>query len=69
MRIAAGAHAFREEARVALLDPAGAARAMAAGRAAHRLQKTPRSAALLALALVAAGDREGALEVMMNGLG
>ena len=66
MRLATRAHALREEARQALLDPARAAEALAVARAAHHLQRTDRSSALLALALVAADEREGALAVMAS---
>jgi len=54
MRLAARAHALREEACAALLDPSRAAQALNAAQAAHRLHQTPRSSALLALAIVAA---------------
>ena len=66
MRLAARAHALREEARRALLDVAAerVPEALAAAREAHRLQRTPRSTALLGVALVAAGEREEALELL-----
>lgn len=67
MRLAARAHALRESARQALLDPARAAEALALARAAHRLQRTARSTALLAVALVAGDDRKAALAVMASG--
>ena len=67
MRLAARAHALRESARQALLDPARASEALTVARAAHRLQRTPRSAALLAIALVAANERDGALEALAPG--
>lgn len=66
MRLAARAHALREAARQALLDPGRASEALTAARAAHRLQRTARSTALLALALVAADDREGALTAIAS---
>ena len=66
MRLAVRAHALREAARQALLDPARTTEALALAREAHRLQKSARSRALLALALVAADDREGALEVLAS---
>ena len=66
MRLAARAHALREAARQALLDPGRTTEALAMAREAHRLQKTARSRALLALALVAADEREGALEVLAS---
>lgn len=66
MRLAARAHALREAARLALLDPGRASGALTAAREAHRLQKTPRSIALLALTLVAADEREEALEVIAS---
>ena len=64
MRLAARAHALREAARQALLDPGRTTEALAMAREAHRLQRTARSTALLALALVAADEREGVLEVL-----
>ena len=67
MRFAARAYALRESARQALLDPSRAAEALALAREAHRIQRTDRSTALLALALVAANEREGALAVLAAG--
>ena len=66
MRLAARAHALREEARRALLDVAAerVPEALEAAREAHRLQRTRRSTALLGVALVAAGEREEALELL-----
>jgi hypothetical protein len=66
MRLAARAHALRETARQALLDPERASEALAVAREAHRLQRTARSIALLALTLVAADEREEALEVIAS---
>ena len=66
MRLAVRAHALREAARQALYDPGRTREALALAREAHRLQKSARSRALLALALVAEDEREGALEVMTS---
>lgn len=66
MRFAARAYALRESARRALLDPSRAAEALALAREAHRLQRTERSTALLALALVAANEREEALAALAD---
>jgi hypothetical protein len=67
MRLAARAHALRESARRALLDPSRASAALAVAREAHRLERTPRGVALLALALAAADERAEALAVMAGG--
>ena len=66
MRLAARAHALREEARRALLDVAAerVPEALEAAREAHRLHRMPRGTALLSVALLAAGEREEALEVI-----
>ncbi len=63
MRLAVRAWALREAARAALLagDSAGA---LAAARAAHALERSPRAQGALALALVATGDLAGACAVL-----